>query len=84
MSGMNHKFALCRKSDAHPERYSVLLPPEPIDDSLEWLEINQEDEPVYDKETEITDVTAEKVDGKLKITYAKRLMTAEELAEVVE
>ena len=80
---MSHKFALCRKSDGHCVRRSVLLPPEAIDDSLEWLPIDQKAEPSFNKDTEGLDVVTAVIDGKLTMTYAKRAMTAEELSKVV-
>ena len=79
---MAHKFALCRKSDGWCVQRSVLLPKEAIDDTLEWLPIDQKAEPVFDQETEALDVVTEKIDGKLTMTYTKRTMTAEELSEV--
>ena len=79
---MAHKFALCRKSDGHCVRRSVLLPKKnPDPDNLEWLPIDQKAETAFDKETETLDVTKQKVDGKYQITYAKRVMTAKELSE---
>ena len=78
---MSHKFALCRKSDGHCVRRSVLLPPEAIDDSLEWLPIDQKAEPVHDKNTETLDVVTAVIGGKLTMTYTKRAMTEKELSD---
>lgn len=78
---MAHKFALCRKTDGHCVQRSVLLPTEPVDDTLEWLAIDQKAEPVFDKDTEALDVVTEKIDGKLTMTYTKRAMTEKELSE---
>ena len=84
MGEMDHKYALCRKLDAHCVRRSItLLEENPDPANLEWLEIDQQAEPIRDKKTEILDVTKQKVNGKYQITYAKRLMTAKELSEKI-
>jgi len=76
---MYHKFALCRKSDGFCVRRSVKLRENPDPANLEWLEIDQKAEPVFDEGTELLDVTTAKVNGKYQITYAKRIMTSDEL-----
>ena len=82
--GMAHKFALCRKSDGHCVRRSILLRENPDPDNLEWLPIDQKAEPAFDKDTEALDVITEKINGKLTMTYTKRAMTAKELSEVIK
>jgi len=81
--GMAHKFALCRKSDGFCVCRSILLGENTDPDNLEWLEIDQKVEPVFDKDTEALDVVTEKINGKLTMTYTKRAMTANELSEVI-
>lgn len=81
---MAHKFALCRKSDGHCVRRSVLLRENPDPDNLEWLEIDQKAEPIHDKDTEALDVVTAVIDGKLTMTYTKRAMTEKELSEVIK